>query len=94
MSHTNPLYLANAIELLLAASGSKLGAINAGDIPVLYIEANGTRYVMGIRDRLLNPTIFTMLLENAADLYAEFTQGILTNIKLCWRVITADFFTE
>lgn len=51
MSHTNPLYLANAIELLLAASGSKLGAINAGDIPVLYIEANGTRYVMGIRDR-------------------------------------------
>jgi LCP family protein required for cell wall assembly len=38
--------------------------------------------IMGIRDRLLNPTVFTMLIENAADLYAEFTQGILTNIPL------------
>ena len=38
--------------------------------------------IMGIRERMLNPTVFTMLIENAADLYTEFTQGILTNISL------------
>lgn len=38
--------------------------------------------ILGIRERLLNPQVFGMLLENAADLYADFTQGILTNISL------------
>jgi LCP family protein required for cell wall assembly len=38
--------------------------------------------IMGIRERLLNPRVFGMLLENAPELYAQFTQGILTNISL------------
>jgi LCP family protein required for cell wall assembly len=45
--------------------------------------------IMGIRDRLLNPKVFTMLLENAPELYAQFTKGILTNIPLSDAVALA-----
>lgn len=38
--------------------------------------------ILGIRDQLLRPDIFTMLLDNAEELYAEFTQGIKTNMSL------------
>jgi LCP family protein required for cell wall assembly len=38
--------------------------------------------ILGIRDQLLNPAIFAKLLDNAEELYAEFTQGIKTNMSL------------
>lgn len=38
--------------------------------------------IMGIRQRLLTPEIFAMLLENADQLYADFSQGIQTNMPL------------
>jgi LCP family protein required for cell wall assembly len=38
--------------------------------------------ILAIRDQLLRADIFAMLLENAEELYAEFTQGIKTNMSL------------
>jgi LCP family protein required for cell wall assembly len=38
--------------------------------------------ILAIRNQLLRPDVFTMLLDNAEELYAEFTQGIKTNMSL------------
>jgi LCP family protein required for cell wall assembly len=45
--------------------------------------------IMGIRDRLLMPAVFTKLIENAPELYTQFTKGILTNIPLSDAVALA-----
>ncbi|MCB2178677.1 LCP family protein [bacterium] len=38
--------------------------------------------IMGIRDRLLSPQVWAMLLSNAPELYADYSQRITTNIPL------------
>lgn len=44
--------------------------------------ARQQQVVMGIRDQLLNPEIFSILIENASEIYAELTAGIDTNLPL------------
>jgi LCP family protein required for cell wall assembly len=65
-----------------------------GDIALAYARARHTgggdferaerqqQVIMGIRDRLLNPKIFSILMNNAPQIYNELTQGIDTNLPL------------
>lgn len=38
--------------------------------------------IMGIRDRLLSPKVWAMLLSNAPELYADYSQRITTNLPM------------
>ncbi len=65
-----------------------------GDIALAYARARHTgggdferaerqqQVIMGIRDRLLNPEIFGILIDNADDIFNELSSGIHTNLPL------------
>jgi len=65
-----------------------------GDIALAYARARHTgggdferaerqqQVIMAIRDRLLDPKRFSLIMDNAPQLYNEFTQGINTNLPL------------
>jgi LCP family protein required for cell wall assembly len=65
-----------------------------GDIALAYARNRSTgggdfdraerqqQVIMGIRDRLLDPAIFSILMENAPEIYEQLTAGIKTNLPL------------
>ncbi|MGD8456213.1 MAG: LCP family protein [Anaerolineales bacterium] len=65
-----------------------------GDIALAYARNRSTgggdferaerqqQVIMGIRDRLLEPKIFSVLMENAPELYEQITTGVKTNLPL------------
>ena len=65
-----------------------------GDIALAYARARHTgggdferaerqqQVIMGIRDRLLNPEIFGILIDHADDIFNELSSGIHTNLPL------------
>lgn len=65
-----------------------------GDIALAYARNRSTgggdferaerqqQVIMGIRDRLLDPRIFTIMMENAPEIYEQLTTGVKTNLPL------------
>jgi LCP family protein required for cell wall assembly len=65
-----------------------------GDIALAYARNRSTgggdferaerqqQVIMGIRDRLLTPQIFSTLMENAPEIYEQLTTGVKTNLPL------------
>lgn len=77
-----PIFLKPGIQTLpgdLALAYARTRNVDGGDFAR---SERQQQVILAIRDRLLNPAIFSTLIENAPELYNELSSGIDTNLPL------------